>query len=178
MPATLDRELRRLLTRAGCTFVRAGKGSHQIRQSPIIGRRFRFRSGSSAATQRTACSNRQACRGHSERPPPARQHKWHRRSRSGGTFGEVPRGLSANPRGRPAVDNYYAGAVREQLSDFAAYIAARRGADNSSRCIRSIGQCPYPIAPSNHGVGFAICLPTLAIAAEHPGSAAQDLPSS
>jgi Holliday junction resolvase len=30
MPATFDRELRRLLREAGCTFVRAGKGSHQI----------------------------------------------------------------------------------------------------------------------------------------------------
>jgi hypothetical protein len=29
MPAAFDRELRRLLERAGCTFVRAGKGSHQ-----------------------------------------------------------------------------------------------------------------------------------------------------
>ena len=35
MPATFDRELRRLLQRAGCTFVRAGKGSHQIWYSPI-----------------------------------------------------------------------------------------------------------------------------------------------
>jgi len=40
MPATFDRELRRLLRRAGCTFVRAGKGSHEIWQSPITGRRF------------------------------------------------------------------------------------------------------------------------------------------
>jgi hypothetical protein len=35
MPATFDRELRRLLQRAGCTFARAGKGSHQIWYSPI-----------------------------------------------------------------------------------------------------------------------------------------------
>jgi predicted RNA binding protein YcfA (HicA-like mRNA interferase family) len=40
MPATFDRELRQLLRRAGCTFVRAGKGSHQIWFSPITGRRF------------------------------------------------------------------------------------------------------------------------------------------
>jgi predicted RNA binding protein YcfA (HicA-like mRNA interferase family) len=40
MPATFDRELRRLLRAAGCTFVRGGKGSHQIWQSPITGRRF------------------------------------------------------------------------------------------------------------------------------------------
>lgn len=40
MPATLDRELRRLLRDAGCTFVRAGKGSHEIWHSPITSRRF------------------------------------------------------------------------------------------------------------------------------------------
>jgi predicted RNA binding protein YcfA (HicA-like mRNA interferase family) len=40
MPASFDRELRRLLERAGCTFVRAGKGSHQIWYSPITERRF------------------------------------------------------------------------------------------------------------------------------------------
>jgi hypothetical protein len=40
MPATLDRQLRRLLVRAGCAFVRAGKGSHEIWQSPITGWRF------------------------------------------------------------------------------------------------------------------------------------------
>jgi predicted RNA binding protein YcfA (HicA-like mRNA interferase family) len=40
MPATFDRALRRSLVRAGCTFVRAGKGSHEIWQSPITGRRF------------------------------------------------------------------------------------------------------------------------------------------
>ena len=35
MPATFDRERHQLLQRAGCTFVRAGKGSHQIWRSPI-----------------------------------------------------------------------------------------------------------------------------------------------
>jgi len=40
MPATFDRELRRLLVRAGCALVRAGKGSHQIWDSPITKRRF------------------------------------------------------------------------------------------------------------------------------------------
>jgi len=40
MPATFDRQLRRVLVRAGCTFVRAGKGSHQIWNSPITKRRF------------------------------------------------------------------------------------------------------------------------------------------
>jgi len=40
MPATFDRELRRLLQRAGCILVRAGKGSHQIWDSPITERRF------------------------------------------------------------------------------------------------------------------------------------------
>jgi hypothetical protein len=40
MPATFDRELRRLLRRAECTLVPTGKGSHEIWQSPITGRRF------------------------------------------------------------------------------------------------------------------------------------------
>jgi hypothetical protein len=40
MPATFDRELRRILLRAGCYFVRAGKGSHEIWYSPITKRRF------------------------------------------------------------------------------------------------------------------------------------------
>jgi len=34
MPATFDREVRRLLRKAGCRFVRAGKGSHEIWHSP------------------------------------------------------------------------------------------------------------------------------------------------
>ena len=40
MPATFDRELRPILTRAGCQFVRLGKGSHEIWYSPIRNRRF------------------------------------------------------------------------------------------------------------------------------------------
>lgn len=40
MPAIFDRELRRLLREAGCTFVRSGKGSHQIWHSSITRRRF------------------------------------------------------------------------------------------------------------------------------------------
>lgn len=40
MAATFDRELKRLLEEAGCYYVRAGKGSHQIWYSPISGRRF------------------------------------------------------------------------------------------------------------------------------------------
>lgn len=40
MPATFDRELRRLLNLAGCRFVRPGKGSHEIWYSPITDRRF------------------------------------------------------------------------------------------------------------------------------------------
>jgi predicted RNA binding protein YcfA (HicA-like mRNA interferase family) len=40
MPATFDRELRRLLRAAGCEFVRTGKGSHEIWSSPITKRRF------------------------------------------------------------------------------------------------------------------------------------------
>jgi predicted RNA binding protein YcfA (HicA-like mRNA interferase family) len=40
MGETFDRELRRLLREAGCTFVRPGKGSHEIWSSPITGRSF------------------------------------------------------------------------------------------------------------------------------------------
>jgi hypothetical protein len=40
MPATFDRELRRLLLRASCYFVRPGKGSHEIWHGPITSRRF------------------------------------------------------------------------------------------------------------------------------------------
>jgi predicted RNA binding protein YcfA (HicA-like mRNA interferase family) len=40
MPATLDRELRTVLRRSGCNFVRTGKGSHDIWYSPITDRRF------------------------------------------------------------------------------------------------------------------------------------------
>jgi predicted RNA binding protein YcfA (HicA-like mRNA interferase family) len=38
--ADFDRELIRLLEDAGCVFVRAGKGSHQIWYSPISKRNF------------------------------------------------------------------------------------------------------------------------------------------
>lgn len=40
MAATFDRDLRRLLVAAGCEFVRAAKGSHELWQSPITKRRF------------------------------------------------------------------------------------------------------------------------------------------
>jgi predicted RNA binding protein YcfA (HicA-like mRNA interferase family) len=40
MAPQFDRELRDLLTRAGCLFVRQGKGSHEIWRSPITGRSF------------------------------------------------------------------------------------------------------------------------------------------
>jgi hypothetical protein len=40
MRATFDREARRILTRAGCHFVRPEKGSHGIWFSPITNRRF------------------------------------------------------------------------------------------------------------------------------------------
>ncbi|MBL8588291.1 MAG: type II toxin-antitoxin system HicA family toxin [Methylobacteriaceae bacterium] len=40
MAPQFDRELRDLLTRAGCVFVRQGKGSHEIWRSPITGRSF------------------------------------------------------------------------------------------------------------------------------------------
>jgi hypothetical protein len=38
--ADFDRELFRLLEAAGCRYVRAGKGSHQIWYSPITERSF------------------------------------------------------------------------------------------------------------------------------------------
>jgi predicted RNA binding protein YcfA (HicA-like mRNA interferase family) len=40
MPQAFYRELRQLLQDAGCFFVRAGKGSHEIWESPITKRRF------------------------------------------------------------------------------------------------------------------------------------------
>jgi hypothetical protein len=55
MPATFDRELRRLLQRAGCTFVRAGKGSHQIWYSPITERGFPVPVGNRQSAYRERC---------------------------------------------------------------------------------------------------------------------------
>lgn len=40
MASTFDRELIRLLSDAGCRFVRPGKGSHDIWYSPISQRQF------------------------------------------------------------------------------------------------------------------------------------------
>ena len=40
MPAAFDRELRRMLGRAGGRFVHSGKGSHEIWQIPVTNRRF------------------------------------------------------------------------------------------------------------------------------------------
>jgi hypothetical protein len=40
MGANFTPELIRLLRAAGCTLVRHGKGEHDIRESPISGRRF------------------------------------------------------------------------------------------------------------------------------------------
>ncbi len=40
MGSNLYPELVRLLRDAGCTFIRAGKGSHEIWHSPITDRRF------------------------------------------------------------------------------------------------------------------------------------------
>jgi predicted RNA binding protein YcfA (HicA-like mRNA interferase family) len=40
MALQIDRTLRDLLRAAGCTFVRQGKGSHEIWHSPITGRNF------------------------------------------------------------------------------------------------------------------------------------------
>ena len=38
--ADYTRELKRILRDAGCTVVRAGKGSHEIWYSPVSGRNF------------------------------------------------------------------------------------------------------------------------------------------
>jgi hypothetical protein len=38
--ADYAKELRRILREAGCTFVRQGKGDHEIWYSPITGKRF------------------------------------------------------------------------------------------------------------------------------------------
>ncbi|BCX81934.1 hypothetical protein MIT9_P1516 [Methylomarinovum caldicuralii] len=35
-----DPQVRRLLTEHGCRFIRQGKGSHKIWESPITGKRF------------------------------------------------------------------------------------------------------------------------------------------
>ena len=40
MAGDLERELKRLLENAGCHYVRAGKGSHEIWYSPITKRNF------------------------------------------------------------------------------------------------------------------------------------------
>jgi len=40
MAPQFDRELRDLLRAAGCTFVRQGRGSHEIWRSPITQRNF------------------------------------------------------------------------------------------------------------------------------------------
>jgi predicted RNA binding protein YcfA (HicA-like mRNA interferase family) len=40
MAPQFDRELRALLRQVGCTFVRQGKGSHEIWFSPLTGRNF------------------------------------------------------------------------------------------------------------------------------------------
>jgi hypothetical protein len=40
MASTFDRQLRAILEAAGCHFVRAGKGSHEIWHSPITKRTF------------------------------------------------------------------------------------------------------------------------------------------
>jgi predicted RNA binding protein YcfA (HicA-like mRNA interferase family) len=40
MAPQFDRELRALLRAGGCTFVRQGRGSHEIWHSPLTGRNF------------------------------------------------------------------------------------------------------------------------------------------
>jgi len=40
MAPTFDRELRRILVDAGCRYLRAGRGSHEIWSSPITRRTF------------------------------------------------------------------------------------------------------------------------------------------
>jgi len=65
MPATFDRELRRLLQRAGCNFVRAGKAVTKSGTARSPSAAFPCRSGSSVGIPRTVFLNRRACRGHS-----------------------------------------------------------------------------------------------------------------
>ena len=45
MAGTFDRELKQILRAAGCSFVRAGKGSHEIWFSPISQRNFTLPTG-------------------------------------------------------------------------------------------------------------------------------------
>jgi hypothetical protein len=45
MGGTFDRDLKQILERAGCTYVRPGKGSHQIWYSPITNRHFAVPTG-------------------------------------------------------------------------------------------------------------------------------------
>jgi predicted RNA binding protein YcfA (HicA-like mRNA interferase family) len=52
MAPQFDSELRELLRKAGCTFVRQGKGSHEIWHSPITRRNFPVPVG--IATRHTA----------------------------------------------------------------------------------------------------------------------------
>jgi hypothetical protein len=40
MPRGYDRDLRKLLSEAGCYFVRKGKGDHEVWFSPITNRNF------------------------------------------------------------------------------------------------------------------------------------------
>jgi hypothetical protein len=80
MPATFDRQLRRLLVRAECTFVRAGKGSHEIWQSPISGRRFPVPVGIVSATPRMAFLSRRGCRRRSDSIEPMPRGACPRRS--------------------------------------------------------------------------------------------------
>jgi hypothetical protein len=58
MPATFNRELRRILTPAGCHFVRPGKGSHEIWHSPIANRHFVLLVQLSADIPRTVSQRR------------------------------------------------------------------------------------------------------------------------
>lgn len=52
MAPQFDRRLRELLNAAGCTFVRHGKGSHEIWHSPVTKRNFPVPIG--VATRHTA----------------------------------------------------------------------------------------------------------------------------
>lgn len=45
MASTFDRELLQLLEKAGCKYVHAGKGSHQIWYSPVSQRNFAVPNG-------------------------------------------------------------------------------------------------------------------------------------
>jgi hypothetical protein len=64
MAPQFDSELRELLRKAGCTFVRQGKGSHEIWLSPITRRNFPVPVGMRLVIPRMQSCVRQDCQRH------------------------------------------------------------------------------------------------------------------